>query len=382
MTATKRPDGPRVEFIELAAVRIDGGTQPRQKIDTDAVGEYAAALEADVELPPPDCVFDGSDYWLWDGFHRLHAHRKAGHTMLHVRVTDGTVDDARWLCLAANQTHGLRRTNADKRRAVELALGRKPESSDNAIASHCGVSHPFVGKVRAESTCNGYKSEGSGKPLNDSLSQPSQRTGKDGRTIDTANIGGKPRASKAASPAPSPRPEALGEPKPEVVVILPTPEPQPAPEPEPEGKQPPRPKKPPTLDGFGVPIQPHAAAAFDAVPKFKELIWHVKQARKLFGDIAKSEGGQFLTLPEVSAYRAKGTDDDGEPAGRYVSHDLESALGAFQNAMPTHTVCPWRFVDGPHPDPCPTCLGLNWTPALGSNVPDMAPARIKEKYGV
>lgn len=369
MTATKRPDGPRVEFIELAAVRIDGGTQPRQKIDTDAVDEYAASLAADVELPPPDCVFDGSDYWLWDGFHRLHAHRKAGHAMLHVRVTGGTVDDARWLCLAANQTHGLRRTNADKRRAVELALERKPDLSNNAIAQHCGVSLSLANDVR--------------KSLNESLSQPSQRTGKDGRTINTANIGGKSRAGKAAAPAQAP-PKAPDEPRPEVVVIPPTPEPQPAPEPEPEieGKHPPRQKKPPTLDGFGVPIQPHAVAAFDAVPKFKELIWHVKQARKLFNDIAKSEGGQFLTLPELSAYRARGTDDDGEPAGRYASHDLESALAAFQNAMPAHTVCPWRFVDGPHGDPCPTCLGLNWTPALGSNIPEMAPARIKEKYGV
>jgi len=381
MTATKRPDGPRVEFIELAAVRIDGGTQPRQKIDTDAVDEYAASLAADVELPPPDCVFDGSDYWLWDGFHRLHAHRKAGHAMLHVRVTGGTVDDARWLCLAANQTHGLRRTNADKRRAVELALKRKPELSDRAIADHCGVSAPTVASVR-ESTVKVLQSNANHCEAHpDSRGTPAPRTGKDGRTIDTTNIGGKTRASKAAAPAPPP-PKAPDEPRPEVVVIPPTPEPAPGPEPEPEGKHPPRQKKPPTLDGFGVPIQPHAAAAFDAVPKFKELIWHVKQARKLFNDIAKSEGGQFLTLPELSAYRAKGTDDDGEPAGRYASHDLESALAAFQNAMPAHTVCPWRFVDGPHGDPCPTCLGLNWAPALGSNIPQMAFARIKEKYGV
>jgi hypothetical protein len=53
--------------------------------------------------------------------------------------------------LAANQTHGLRRTNADKRRAVELALDRWPDKSDREIATLAGTSHPFVGRVRGES---------------------------------------------------------------------------------------------------------------------------------------------------------------------------------------------------------------------------------------
>jgi len=51
-----------------------------------------------------------------------------------------------------------------------------PEMSDNALAEHCGVSHTFVGKVRLETVASG-----------------ATRTGKDGRTIDTSNIGRRPR---------------------------------------------------------------------------------------------------------------------------------------------------------------------------------------------
>lgn len=70
---------------------------------------------------------------------------------------------------------GLRRTNKDKRRAVEKALCLRPKTSDRAIAEHCGVSDRMVNNVRAEATAN--------------CSQSSQRTGRDGRTINTANIG-------------------------------------------------------------------------------------------------------------------------------------------------------------------------------------------------
>ena len=50
--------------------------------------------------------------------------------------------------LGANQSNGLRRTNADKRHAVELALKEFPKLSDRAIAEMCGVSQPFVSEFR------------------------------------------------------------------------------------------------------------------------------------------------------------------------------------------------------------------------------------------
>ena len=47
----------------------------------------------------------------------------------------------------------------DSPRAVRLALELRPSLSDRAIAQHCGVSQPFVGKVRLDisSSDNGYQ---------------------------------------------------------------------------------------------------------------------------------------------------------------------------------------------------------------------------------
>lgn len=53
--------------------------------------------------------------------------------------------------VGANAAHGLRRTNADKRRAVTMLLD-DPESvqwSDREIAKACAVSHEFVRQQRA-----------------------------------------------------------------------------------------------------------------------------------------------------------------------------------------------------------------------------------------
>ena len=65
-------------------------------------------------------------------------------------VSAGSRQDAAWAACAANQTHGLRRTNADKRKAVTLALKRHPEMSDQAIADHCGVSRNMAFGVRRQ----------------------------------------------------------------------------------------------------------------------------------------------------------------------------------------------------------------------------------------
>lgn len=143
-----------VKLVRLDQIRIDGDTQTRVAVDEDVVAEYAVTYEQEISggearLPPVECVWDGVSYWLWDGYHRYHAAGKAGAAEVPVRWRPGTLQDARWLACGANTAHGLRRTNADKRRAVEMALAMHPEGSDRAIADHCGVSSPTVARVRA-----------------------------------------------------------------------------------------------------------------------------------------------------------------------------------------------------------------------------------------
>lgn len=148
----------------------------------------------------------------------------------------------------------------------------------------------------------------------------------------------------------------------------------------PQGKKPL--SKPPKQDVWGIPIQPHAVDIFDAVPRFKELIAAVQHASKLFNEVASLPGGKFLTMPAVSSFRRGKKLDNGEHADRFVHEGLERALQQIKAGIPEHTVCPWHYVDAPHPDDCRTCLGANWTPALGKNISPVAEANAKKAFGV
>lgn len=115
----------------------------------EIVAEYAEAMLSGAEFPPLETYFDGVSYWLADGFHRYYAAIKAGLTEFESKVgTPGTAQDAKWASLAANHKHGLRRTNADKRKAVDIALRMNFQMSDRAIAQHCGVSDMLVANIR------------------------------------------------------------------------------------------------------------------------------------------------------------------------------------------------------------------------------------------
>ncbi len=136
-------------------------------------------------------------------------------------------------------------------------------------------------------------------------------------------------------------------------------------------------EQPAPVDSWGVPIQPHAEAAFAAVPKFQELIAAVRKVQQLFSEVAELEGGKFLTKPFVAECRRG---KKGEP-DRFISTDLDTALTKIKNAVPTHTVCPWNYVEAGHPEDCKTCHGLNWTTPLSKNA-EVAKPKVQEVFGV
>lgn len=136
--------------LNLNAIRIDGGTQARVEIDVGVVADYAEAVKAGIEFPPITVYHDGADYWLADGFHRFHAHKQAGKASIAAEVLTGTAREAILHSLGANGSHGLRRTNADKRKAVLTMLADAEWAgwSDRKIAEVCGVGHPMVAALR------------------------------------------------------------------------------------------------------------------------------------------------------------------------------------------------------------------------------------------
>lgn len=136
--------------LNINTIRIDGGTQSRVEISMEAVAEYAEAIKDGIEFPAVVVFHDGADHWLADGFHRYHAHKQAGKVSILAEIRSGTVRDAILHSLGANASHGLRRSNADKRKAVTAMLADDEWAgwSDRKIAEACGVSQPFVSGIR------------------------------------------------------------------------------------------------------------------------------------------------------------------------------------------------------------------------------------------
>jgi hypothetical protein len=139
------------ERIKLAKIRLDGGTQPRKEIDEPLVQHYTEVLlEGKDKFPPIDLWFDGKSYWPSDGFHRFHAHKRAGFTDIEAEVNQGTKRDAFLACLKANGKHGKPRTPEERRYVVQMALEdiELGEKTDVEIAAICDVSSMTVGRVR------------------------------------------------------------------------------------------------------------------------------------------------------------------------------------------------------------------------------------------
>jgi hypothetical protein len=133
-------------MVPIASIRKDGGTQPRAALNFEVIEEYVEAMQAGAKFPPVDVFYDGTDYWLADGFHRVEAAFGAGFDSIDAAVHQGTVQDAQWFSFGANKANGLYRSNADKQRAVQSALKHPMSSrlSDREIAKHVGVSYETV----------------------------------------------------------------------------------------------------------------------------------------------------------------------------------------------------------------------------------------------
>lgn len=141
-----------INELAIDTIRRDGGTQARTRIDPVTVADYAEDMEGGAKFPAVVVFFDGTDYWLSDGFHRVAAAETLGRTEIEAEIHEGTRRDALYYSIQANRTHGLRRTNEDKRRAVEVMLADEEWAkwSNREIARRCGVSLDLVNRVRQE----------------------------------------------------------------------------------------------------------------------------------------------------------------------------------------------------------------------------------------
>jgi hypothetical protein len=153
-TATKAKSAkPKVHELSLDQIIDDTLLQPRKELDASVLGEYMNAWLEDADFPPVVTFFDGSHYWLADGFHRVRSARSARKSSIRAYVYNGNKRDAIFYSAGANAEHGLRRSNEDKKRAV-LKLLDDPQWclwTDAEIAKVCRVSAHTVGRYRTNS---------------------------------------------------------------------------------------------------------------------------------------------------------------------------------------------------------------------------------------
>ena len=112
----------KTEQILVVGLILDPEVQSREKLDQEVIKEYAEAIVRGDQFPPIVVFSDGISSWVADGFHRVEATKKAGLGVIKAEIRSGGKRDAVFYAIGANASHGLRRTNADKRRAVELLL--------------------------------------------------------------------------------------------------------------------------------------------------------------------------------------------------------------------------------------------------------------------
>lgn len=182
--------------LNIEVIRTDGGTQPRLELNNDKVAEYAECMKDGDKFPPVIVFWDGSNYWLADGFHRYHATRRIEVVTIEAEVKEGTVDEAQVFAFGANAKHGLYLTAADIREIIKrMLLNSITISWTNAqIARHIGCSKMTVGRVKASL-------EPATKPQEPVAKTVVRKDGTE-RSLDT---------TKLSTKKPAPRPEKTPE---------------------------------------------------------------------------------------------------------------------------------------------------------------------------
>lgn len=138
--------------IKLIDIVLDESLQPRVLLEQSTVNRYVEALARGDKFPAVTVFYDGSNYRLADGFHRVNAVKLLGRNEIEANIRTGGKKEALLFSVAANEEHGLPRTQADKKKAVKSLLKRPDfsEESDREIARLCRVDHKTVAKYRAE----------------------------------------------------------------------------------------------------------------------------------------------------------------------------------------------------------------------------------------
>lgn len=142
--------GPVVGPFPIEDLVLDAALQCRAAVVDAVVEEYAERWKGGTTFPPVTVIRHNGTLLLVDGWHRVAAAKRCGVKHIVAEVRDGSRGDAVAAAAGANSTHGLPRTNVDKRRAVRALLMDTEfcQLSGRKLAAMAGVSPPFVHETR------------------------------------------------------------------------------------------------------------------------------------------------------------------------------------------------------------------------------------------
>lgn len=176
------------------------GLQIRCRLSEETIRDYMDAVRDGAVLPPVVLFNEGPGrpLYLADGFHRVEVARRLAQKTIRAEVREGGYAEALAFALGANSSHGLRRTNEDKRNAVKVAWENRKmlfgvdNPSAGSVAEACGVSQAFVSEqLKTVLSC-----------------RPSTVVGRDGRERTIPPPPTRPPApmQQAVTPPPPPPP--------------------------------------------------------------------------------------------------------------------------------------------------------------------------------
>jgi hypothetical protein len=287
----------------------------RARIRDELADEYADALAGGANLGRGTVFHDGSRYWLGDGVHRIAAGRKQGKRAAEFEIREGGYDEAFAFACRANDTHGGRTSNDDKRARCEAYWRRHwkdPRPADRAVALACNVSYELAGKVR--------------RSLEESGALPTvgNAQASDGRIVPSRRFA-------------IPDPEPAAEDPPHVNGHTPTVGPLTDPDPDEEDDEDPV----STVETKAEPDPPALKVPKRLEPDFSAKAWFASVVKKIGGllaecdEAAKTRGGQLLPMTQIRA-------------------DLRNLQNEIRNAAPA-AVCPYCNGKG-----CGECHDLGW----------------------
>lgn len=194
------------KIISLDEIDIAHSPGVRAEFRPEVADEYAEQyLDKKNKMPLPVLFKDPTMkvpyvYLIGDGLHRIRAMQKVGLKLHMFEIMEGSRADCIKFALQSNIGHGIRRTNADKRHCVTLALQEFRGVSNGVIADYCAVGADLVADVLKELLATG------------AIPKPEKTVGLDGKartvnprlttveTSETQQIHEKP---EGASPVPT-----------------------------------------------------------------------------------------------------------------------------------------------------------------------------------